>query len=136
MKPSARQESLLSGTRPPAASAALEKRVLAAARSAFREPRPSLTDRLWSSQQLRLAWGLAVVALLPVNLYVTGLPTPAGSEQATPPSPQAWRYVTVEDQLQPAARPRASGLSLQEIEDLLLGGLPQPADGTAKAQEG
>jgi hypothetical protein len=138
MKPSDRQESLLFGTRPPAAPATLKTRVFAAARRAFREPRPSLTDRLWSNRQLRLAWGLAVVALVLVNLYVTGSPTPAGSEQAAPPSSLAWRWVSDEDQLQvPARRSRPSGLSLQELEKLLIEGLPHLSSaGEKAAQEG
>jgi len=55
--------------RPPKAPPALRQRVLQAAHRAARaEPEPSLTERLWRSRPLRLAWAAAVVLLLSAHL--------------------------------------------------------------------
>jgi hypothetical protein len=140
MKQSGHQESLLSGMRPPAAPVSLKARVLAAARSAYREPRPTFTDRLWSNRSLQLAWGMATVALLLINLNLAGSQKPAGNDPALPPTALAWQCVSSEDQLQPPARRSGSspGLSLQEFDKLLFEGLSDSStDGEKKAaQEG
>jgi hypothetical protein len=63
--------------RAPAAPAGLRRRALDAARAAAAEPAragraaaATLTDRLWESRPLRLASGLAVAALLGINLWL------------------------------------------------------------------
>jgi len=71
--------------RPPAAPAGLRERALARARAAAeagapaaldgkdrtdRPGRRGLTDRLWESRPLRMAWAAALVALVAVNLYL------------------------------------------------------------------
>ncbi|MGD2115152.1 MAG: hypothetical protein PVG07_08865 [Acidobacteriota bacterium] len=69
------------GLRPPGAPAELRRRTLDAARAAPAdpvgppEPHPRVvTDRLWESRPLRLAWALLVVALLGVNLLLDASP--------------------------------------------------------------
>lgn len=72
--------------RPPAAPAGLRERTLAGARAAAEaagraapagEDRPGrrgLADLLWESRPLRLAWAVALVGLIGVNLYLDRAP--------------------------------------------------------------
>lgn len=79
----------LFGLRPPGAPPGLRRRAVDVARAAGVEdlatggapaPAPSLTDRLWESRPLRLAWAAVFAALIGVNLYLDRgaiRPTPA-----------------------------------------------------------
>jgi hypothetical protein len=83
--------------RPPAAPSGLRERTLAGARAAAEaagplrlagEERPgrpgwrSLTDLLWESRPLRLAWAVALVCLIGVNLYLDRAPARAPDVRA------------------------------------------------------
>lgn len=76
--------------RPPAAPAGLRERILTAARLAAEaaaereDPEETaaggsrgLTDLLWESRPLRLAWATALAALLGINLYLDRAPSRA-----------------------------------------------------------
>jgi|GEM_PF-3299290 len=69
---------LFPGLRPPAAPESLRRRTLSAVRTAGRigahpagRPHPVLTDRLWESRALRLAWALLLLGLLSANLALS-----------------------------------------------------------------
>ena len=72
-----KQSDLFEGLRVPHAPAELERRVLSAAAASDRtDPSPTIWDRLWESRPLRVAWGLATLALLLANAGLS-LPTNA-----------------------------------------------------------
>lgn len=89
MKRQKEHHPVLGKLRPPGAPAELRERILEAARAVPAEPvvspdttRRSLTDRLWESRRLRLAWAFLVIVLLGANLSLeldrrAGLPEAA-----------------------------------------------------------
>ena len=70
--------------RPPRAPAALERRVLAAARRALaEEANPTVWDRLWESRPLRISWIGATAALVLVHVLMgSGVPHPPTRQAA------------------------------------------------------
>jgi len=80
MKRQKERHPLFGSLRPPGAPAELRERTLEAARAVPAEPVESaepidsqgrsLTDRLWESRRLRLAWALLMVGLLGANLHL------------------------------------------------------------------
>lgn len=77
--------------RPPGAPAGLRRRTLAEAGAAARASageaarpgRPGLTDLLWESRPVRLAWALSLAALVGANLYLDHDPGRASQEPGT-----------------------------------------------------
>lgn len=74
----------LAGLSPPSAPPELKARVLAATRSALREPPPpvDLLNRIWESRPLRLAWAASVLLLLAGHALV---PRSPAAPPVTPP---------------------------------------------------
>lgn len=113
--------------RPPGAPAGLRRRTLteagAAARAsagqAARPGRPGLTDLLWQSRPVRLAWALSLAALVGLNLYLDR----ADRARARPP---VGGTVTARSSAAPAtdpagAEPRTLLASRGEVLEALLG---------------
>lgn len=123
---------LFENLRPPAAPAGLRERALARARAAADAAAPgplggedppvrpgwrSLTDLLWESRPLRLAWAAALVALVAVNLYLDRAPARAPEVRAA-----ATSHRPAEDGPEPV--PRTLLASRGEVLEALLGDRP------------
>ena len=79
------------GLLPPPAPADLRRRVLDAARAVPAEPAGAprtaprgLTDRLWESLPLRLAWALLVLLLLSTNAFLDSAARAPGAARPAP----------------------------------------------------
>lgn len=79
---------LFHGMGRPSVRPGLKQQVLARARSAA-GVRPALADRLWESRPLRLAWTVAVVALLGVQLALAGSMDPSVASTEPPATHRA-----------------------------------------------
>jgi len=109
---------LFTGLRRPPAPEGLKARALRAARAALAEtsPRPGLAERLWASRRLRLAWAVAVVLLVGVQLYLAVPPTPQASASVVTERQESLDLLPEDPELMYLIRrysPPATGLSEQ-----------------------
>lgn len=123
--------------RPPHAPSALRERTLARARAearsaaadpaarsgAHRAERRPLTDLLWESQPLRLAWAVALVTLIGVNLSLARRPAGPPPERATAATRAPAAGTTRSD-----GEPRTLLTVRGEVFGALLGEEPGPGD--------
>lgn len=112
--------------RPPGAPPELRRRTLSAARGAAEigrvaaPPRVPLTDRLWASRPLRVAWAASVAVLLGVNVWMGRPATGRSGGHEVSARGAAWEAWGAGDR-GVAGRPRTLLASREEVLEALLG---------------